>query len=470
MQDNVIIDTDSYKSCHYLTFPPNTSRMFSYMESRGGQYDRTVFFGLQYLLEEYLTKLIEPWMVKEAESFFKAHGEPFNTDGWNYIAKELKGNIPLKICAVDEGSIIPTHFPLLSAESTDEKTFWVVSWFETMLMRLWYPITVCTQSWHIKQLIKAYLKETADTIDGLPFKLHDFGSRGVSSHESAAIGGAAHLVNFQGSDTCAGVRLANRYYDHPMSGFSIPASEHSSITSWGKAHEVSAYQNMLNQFGKPGSIFACVSDSYDIFNAASVLWGETLKQKVIDSGATVIIRPDSGDPVEVVNKLLYILDGKFGSKVNSKGFRVLNNVRVIQGDGVNEETIKAVLRSAKLAGFSADNLAFGMGGALLQQVNRDTQRFAYKCSEISVKNEAVMTDGKSTMVSYTDIPVYKDPVTDPGKRSKAGRIGTNGGKFEVCPADSSANLLRTKFLNGMMTSRTNLTQIRSNTECQILGT
>lgn len=453
---NLILDTDSYKASHYLQYPPGTVGLFNYLESRGGEYKETVFFGLQYLLYKYLNKPIEFSDVDEAAVFFKKHGLPFNRDGWDLIASEHDGLIPLRIKAVDEGTVVPVGFPLLSCESTDPRLPWVVGWFETMLMRLWYPITVSTVSYHLKQMILESLIETSDDPHNqIPFKLHDFGSRGVSSYESAAIGGAAHLVNFMGSDTVPGILLANEYYEADMAGFSIPAAEHSTITSWGRENEEQAYENMLTQFAKPGSLVAIVSDSYDIFHAVNRIWGESLRQKVIDSGATVVIRPDSGEPVTMVNQLLFALESRFGSKVNSKGYRVLNHVRIIQGDGVNPYTISRILLSAKLAGFSTENLAFGMGGALLQKVDRDTQKFAYKCSSIRIQNCGGDEAG-------TDRDVFKDPVTDPGKRSKAGRIGTAfaDGKFQVVPDNDPSNILKVRYENGQLFNTTTLAEIR----------
>lgn len=473
---NLILDTDSYKASHYLQYPPGTTNLFNYLESRGGSYDKTVFFGLQYLLQEYLSKPVSRADVLEAAKFFKEHGLPFNLEGWMGIVEKHGGYIPLSIKAVPEGSVLPTKLPLLTAEATDPEFFWVVGWFETMIMRLWYPITVATLSYHVKQDIKKYLSETADDLSGLPFKLHDFGSRGVSSRESAAIGGAAHLVNFMGSDTVVGVDLANRYYYAGMAGFSIPAAEHSTIISWGQEHEVDAYQNMLTQFAKPGSILAVVSDSYNIYDAAQKLWGETLHDEVVKSGATVVIRPDSGDPVMVVNKLLYILEGKFGSKLNSKGYRVLNNVRIIQGDGLNPYVIEAILKSAKLAGFSADNLAFGMGGGLLQQVNRDTLRFAYKCSSISVADPQELADflasDQGKLVAHTR-DVFKNPVDDQGKKSKVGRIGTKhiwnddcdllacAPEYVVCEDGDPANILQPVFYNGTLQREQTFLDVRN---------
>lgn len=409
MRYNLILDTDSYKASHWLQYPPNTTAMYSYLESRGGKYPITVFFGLQYILKQYLAHPIEPWMVEEAATFFAAHGVPFNTEGWRYIAEDLKGRLPVRIKAVPEGSIVPIHNALITIESTDPKTFWLVSWLETLLLRVWYPTTVATQSWHLKQRIYKALVQTTDEPDAeIAFKLHDFGARGVSSCETSGIGGMAHLVNFSGSDTVQGVLYANHYYHHPMAAYSIPAAEHSTITAWGREGEVQAYQNMLDQFAKPGALVAVVSDSYDLWNAVDHLWGDLLRQAVIDSGATVVIRPDSGNPIEIVGKVLQRLDARFGSTLNGKGYKVLNHVRVIQGDGVNEDSISEILDSIERLGFSATNLAFGMGGALLQKLNRDTQQFAIKCSEVTVAGQA--------------IAVYKDPITDPGKASKRGRL------------------------------------------------
>jgi len=404
---NPILNTDSYKASHFLQYPPDANAMFSYIESRGGLYDKTVFFGLQMLLKEYLCRPIDSAMIAQAKAFYAAHGEPFNEAGWRYILDAHAGYLPVRIRAVPEGTVTPTQHVLLTVECDDPKAFWIVSWLETMLLRLWYPITVATQSWHIRQTIRAALQQSSDDLSQLPFKLHDFGARGVSSAESAAIGGAAHLVSFMGSDTILGVMATNLYYHDAMAAFSVPAAEHSTVTAWGADHEIDAFRNMLKQFGKPGAIVSVVSDSYDLF-AALDMWGGVLKQDVIDSGAMLVVRPDSGDPTAIVVQCLHALDASFGATMNSKQRKVLNHVRVLQGDGIDAQAIVAILAAIDQAGFAADNLVFGMGGALLQQVNRDTQRFAMKCSAIRVGT------------AWRD--VWKDPVTDAGKRSKRGRL------------------------------------------------
>lgn len=419
---NIILNTDSYKVSMFKQYPQGTTGVYSYIESRGGRYDKTVFFGLQAFIKEYLTKPITQEDIDIADEILTAHGEPFNRSGWQYILDTHRGYLPVKISAVPEGMVVPVKNVLATIENTDPECFWLTTYLETALLRaVWYGTTVATQSWHIKQVIKDYLEKTGDP-SSIDFKLHDFGARGVSSLESAGIGGAAHLVNFMGTDTISGILYAREYYGVGVAGFSIPAAEHSTITSWGRDNEVKAYENMVKQFGRAGSILGVVSDSYDIFNAASKLWGEELRQQVIDSGATVVIRPDSGDPVDVNRKLVQILGEKFGYTVNAKGFKVLNNVRLIQGDGINQQMVDMILRMFMADGWSADNIAFGMGGALLQGIDRDTQKFAMKCSSMS----RIRVTRNGDFIEWVD--VQKDPITDPGKKSKAGRVKlwTNG--------------------------------------------
>ena len=459
-----ILRTDSYKASHFLQYPPNTTGMYSYLESRGGRYGRTVYFGLQYLLKEYFEgSVVTPGDVEIAKQFFEAHGEPFPYEGWMRIATKLGGRLPVRIKAVPEGTVVPTHNVLMTVESTDPSTdpstFWVASWLETQIVRNgWYPITVATQDWHIKKIILEYLMETAnDPLGELPFKLHDFGARGVSSPESAGIGGMAHLTQFKGSDTVEGVLFANRFYHCLMAGFSIPAAEHSTITIWGREHETEAYQNMLRHFAKPGKLLACVSDSYDIWNAVENIWGDELRDAVQTSGATVVVRPDSGNPPEVVLKCLQILERKVGMEKNLRGYKVLPSYfRLIQGDGVNEDSIAEILSVMKTHGYSASNIAFGCGGALLQKLDRDTQKFAFKCSEGTV-------DGLPR-------DVFKDPVTDAGKRSKAGRMSLvmRNGAFETIHGEVNDSLLVPVFENGQLLVDHKLEDIRRRSDIALM--
>lgn len=449
---NILLCADSYKQSHYPQYPAGFDGYFGYGEARttGLNRDKTVFFGLQAILQEYLMESITSRDIAEAADVCKVHGVPFNMRGWRKVLDKHKGFMPVRIRAVPEGSVVPTKNALWTVESTDKELPFVGSFLETLLLRVWYPTTVATQSYLAKQVIKGALLRSADSLDGLPFKLHDFGARGVSSGESAALGGMGHLVNFQSTDTMEAIVAAKRCYGCGMAGYSIPASEHSTITSWGEAQEVDAYRNMLQVYGKKGALFACVSDSYNIFDAVSRLWGGELRDEVIASGATLVVRPDSGDPIVLLPELARRLEAAFGSTTNSKGYKVLNHVRLIQGDGIDSpETINAILNFFMAAGFSADNLAFGMGGGLLQKVNRDTFGFAMKCSAISVNGQ------------WRD--VYKNPVGDAGKASKKGRLDLrldSAGYQTLREELVSDSALQLVYENGKMHNIQTLDEIR----------
>lgn len=460
---NIILNSDSYKYSQFNQYPAGTEYVYSYIESRGGSWDATVYFGLQAFIKEYLTTPITKEDIDVAEAIITAHGEPFNRAGWEYILETHAGRLPVVIKSAPEGLIIPTKNVLATIENTDPKCAWLTSFLETAILRaIWYPTTVATNSYESKKIIHKWLEKTGDP-SLIDFKLHDFGARGVSSMESAAIGGAAHLVNFLGTDTISGILFAREYYNADIAGFSIPAMEHSTVTSWGKENEVDAYRNMVKQNAKAGGIFACVSDSYDIY-AACEKWGTELKQDVLDSGATLVVRPDSGNPSDVVVKCLYILEKHFGSTTNAKGFRVLHpQVRIIQGDGIDHSTIHSILFCMELAGFSADNIAFGQGGALLQMVNRDTMRFAMKCSAVGIR--------EGEFLEWRD--VYKDPITDSGKKSKKGRVTLweSNGEYQSSVTMPSGwtdkglawnHVLEEVYRDGAMVKEITFDQVRAN--------
>lgn len=407
---NPILDTDSYKASHYLQYPPDTKYLSSYIESRGGVYPATLFFGLQYFLLNYLSLPIFDGDIEEAEEFLHDHGLPFNRAGFKRIVDKHGGFFPVKIQAVPEGMLVPTSNVLVQMVNTDPELPWVTSYLETKLLRsVWYPTTVATTSFYCKRDLYYYwLKSSDSPIDNLDFKLHDFGARGVSSLESAGIGGASHLVNFKGSDTMSGIVVAQDYYDEPMAGFSIPAAEHSTITSWGgPQYEMAAFENILDKFGA-SPLVAVVSDSYDIWNAVDKMWPE-LDQRIRMEGTTVVVRPDSGDPIKTPVRVIQILMERFGYTTNSKGYKVLpDHIRVIQGDGIDRFSIRKILSRLDEFKLSIDNIAFGMGAGLLQKCDRDTCDFAMKVSAID--------RGAGWR------PVYKEPVDQAAKTSKKGRL------------------------------------------------
>ncbi len=413
LSDNIILNADSYKISHWMFLEDNTEYSFSYVEARlGAAFDYTVVFGIDYILQTGFSRPITKKMVDQAEALLTKHGEPFNRAGWDYIVNVHNGYFPIRIRAAKEGSIVPVSNALITVESTDPKfnAAWAASFVETDLMRVWYPITVATLSREMKKVILRSLIKTGDPAL-IPHKLVDFGSRGVSCKEQSMIGGAAHLVNFRSTDNLLGIAMAMDYYNADDStmdvvGDSIPATEHSVTTSWGKLREFDFFENIVDNILPKHGICSVVCDTYNLMGAIE-MFGK-LRSKIEKNGV-IVIRPDSGDPVEVTEQVVRKLDGLFGSTVNSKGYKVLNPcVRVIQGDGIDLDTLKDILDNYEKIGYSADNITFGSGGGLLQKVNRDTMRFAMKASHVVVNGEAR--------------DIQKVPLTDPTKASKKGKL------------------------------------------------
>ena len=406
---SIILNSDSYKASHWLQLPKNTTKIYSYIESRGGSYKESIFFGIQAFIKEYLLYPITQQDIDFAEQFLLQHGEPFNREGWQYILDKHNGYLPVKIKAVKEGSLIPVHNVLVTVENTDDKCAWLTSYIETILLRgIWYPVTVATRCFNMLSIIDSFYKKTVDnySIDKALFQRHSFGARGVSSGESAMIAGMAELLTSKGTDTIEGILGTQLYYNGQMTGFSIPASEHTIPLSWGKDNEIGYLRNMIKQFGKPGAIFAAVADTWDVYKYCKNILPQ-VKDDLITSGSKYVVRPDSGNPVEVSLKIVEILGEIFGYTTNSKGYKILHpSIGIIYGDAINEDSLQAILNAFAINGWASQNIAVGVGGYTIQMLNRDTMKFAMKAS-------AAIIDGKFHYLS-------KNPITDPSKKSKAG--------------------------------------------------
>lgn len=472
MSNNICTMSDSYKGTHWPQYPKGTTEVYSYLESRGGKFNNTLFYGLQIIIKKHLMgQVVTEQKIQSAKKLWDTHIGPgaFNEAGWRHILEKHNGHLPIKIKAVPEGTVVPTSNVLVTVVNTDPEVPWLTNYIETLLLQVWYPITVGTLSREIKKVLVDYLSKTTSLdSEGLKnqvsFMLHDFGYRGASSVESAGIGGSAHIINFLGTDTIAAIETAQEYYNTDnILAFSIPASEHSTITSWGEANEVKAMENMLDSY--PTGTVACVSDSFDIIRACGQYWGGVLRNKILQRDGRLVVRPDSGDPVETLRQVFKILWNRFPGTTNEKGFKVLHpNIRVIQGDGVNYESIKDILNMMVEEGFSVENIAFGMGGALLQKVDRDTQKFAFKCSHIVINGESV--DVRKNPVEINE----KGERVTSFKKSKSGYLklmskDEQNSVFEQMftqehSQDEIGDLMVTVFENGVLLKEWTFEEIR----------
>jgi len=467
---NKLLLTDSYKiGSHWKMYSPDTERVYSYFEARkGGEYPNIVFFGLQYILQKFLSgKFVSQHDIDEAEEICEAHlgnKNTFNRAGWEYILKEYDGYLPIRIKAVKEGAVVPISNVLFTVENTDSKCGWLTNYLESLISHVWYPCTIATASFYLKNIINKHLKLSADNSDGLTFMLHGFGYRSYTSNEAAEIGALAHLVNFKGTDDILAIKSAKEFYDallHSIA-YSVPASEHSVMSSRGKEGEVDVVENLLNTF--PTGVLSVVGDTYDIYNFVNNFVCGKFKDRILNRDGVFVVRPDSTSPEHPTKEsiTLWIVEtlyNKLGGYVNSKGFKVINkHCKVLYGDGLSSKDIDLILTTLEEHGFSAENIAtFGCGSGLVQKnINRDTCRFAFKSSW-----------QQRSGIGYD---IFKQP-KDESKTSKRGRFKlvlkntSIGETYDTVPEiDPRKDQLRLVFENGYLFNRENFSEIRKNAE------
>lgn len=456
--NNPLMRVDSYKVTHHKMLAPGTQYLYSYLESRGCDYevplDDIVWFGLQYKLVTFIHELeaalfggIGEDFINAAEHYITEHIGPgiFNRAGWEHILQ--LGRLPLCIKALPEGTVVPQHTPLMTIVNTDPDSAWLTNWVETELLHVWAPTTTATVSRKVKQILQTYLQHTGCDLDKLDFMLHDFGYRGASSRETAMVNGMAHLLNFKGTDTMVALQGMRAYYGaREMPAFSVPASEHSVMSSLGPDGELKMIERLLYQY--PTGILSIVIDTYDTLRAVEYL--AKFEEEIAQRDGLVVVRPDSGDPASTTLLVVEKVAGLFGWKINDSNFKELTGkVRVLWGDGIGPDGVQDVLSTLHRNGWAANVMAcFGMGGGLLQKQNRDTLKFAIKCT-------AQFRDGE-----WHDI--WKDPVTDTGKASRRGLLfvqrdvlGTvvTTGDPDYIMADQPGDMLEIVYRDGIMLSQ-----------------
>jgi len=437
---NIITNVDSYKNAHSWMYPEGTEYVSSYIESRGGIYPSILFAGLQPFLREYLMHPFTIDDIHEAHDVHVSMGIPFQRQNWIDLLNDHGGYLPLEIEAVPEGTVVPTRNVLVQVVNTDPKYHWVTGFVETALLRaVWYTSTVATTSWIAKQHIRHFLDKTSDHPEMIRMYLHDYGARGVSSFESAALGGVGHLINFDQTDNVPGYVGSRRWYNGPAPRGAAVFLEHAAIAASGLENEAALFRRLL-QF--PGAAVGLLCDTYDHDNAVKNIIGRELNAEIRNYGGLVIARCDSGDPVVVPVDTVESLMESFGSEVNSKGYRTLPPfIRVVQGDGLTLDTYVGIYAELERRGLAADNVLCGMGGGLLQKLDRDSMNFGMKASAVRINGQ------------WRD--VFKAPKGSQMKRSKAGRLAlckVDGDyrtvRHDEVPADE--NLLTPVFRNGKL--------------------
>ncbi|USN15400.1 nicotinamide phosphoribosyltransferase [Brevundimonas phage vB_BpoS-Kikimora] len=457
---NLIADTDSYKLGHWRLYRKGTTTVYSYIESRGGRYGEVMFAGLQQLLYEKLGQPITREQVEEMAAFVPAHGLPFNREGWEIILNEYGGRLPLLIKSVPEGLVVPTKNALFSIENLDPRLPWLTSYLETMILRdLWTACTIATRIFFMTRRINTHWGQFSDNPMS-PFALLDFSSRGTMGYDHSEIGGIAYLFHFMGSDNVPAVRAANYYYFDTMSGHSVMAGEHSISCSFGRDNDDDYIRNSL-EVVDPKTPLSLVGDSWDIFKFAQKVVTNH-KELIINKEISFVTRPDSGDIPTVLPPVFQTLAAGFGTDRNAKGRDVIRyGAKVLQGDGMNEDTHMQPFELADALGIAPDSVITAAGGGLMTaDLDRDVNKWAMKASEMIIDGERV--------------DIYKDPITDPGKKSKRGRFGLvrdENGAFQtinrVNDAEDRADLIEARFYKGDVINASTLAQVRERVSAQL---
>jgi nicotinamide phosphoribosyltransferase len=406
LRQNFVLESDTYKYSHVPEiYPEDTEALHAYLSARvKGQ--RVVQFGPQMWIKKKLLAPIRRYDIDEAEDFMMAHMGCFDRGFWEHILNTYGGYIPLTIRGLPEGTVTNSTDTLVTVQCDDPRIFPLAQFIEaSMQSDLWYTTTIATNDLENYEVAKSHFDLFSDNPGMLPFMLHDFGARGATCEEQRQMGGAAHLVFFQGSDTVSGVRAANLFYNCQMAGYGVRATEHSIQCAYGPERQEEYIQRVLDVHAKPGNIVSLVIDGYNLYRETQLLCTK-FKDKIIASGAKVVFRPDSGDMFETVPYVLAEQAAAFGTTTNSKGKKVINHVGAIQGDGIDKTTFMLLMQKVVSLGYAPECLVMGSGGGLLQKVNRDTLKFAQKASAIKVNGQ------------WQDM--FKDPITDPGKKSKTG--------------------------------------------------
>lgn len=468
MNKNLLLATDVYKLGHMLFYPAGTTKIYSYLCARStNKESKALWYGLQYYIKQFLLRGVTNEDVDEFLSYRKnilgTHSEEVERKA---RALAALGYIPVEIKAAPEGMVIDNQNVLATVTNTHPEFAWVVGFMESLLLKVWNTTTVATASLKYKKLVSGLAKKTSDSEFLVPFLVHDFGYRGCSSEETAALSGGAHLINFLGTDTIPAIKFAKTYYNatEPV-GLSVPASEHSVMCAYGKDGEMKAFTRMLDL--NPTGIVSIVSDTYDFFNVLTN-FAVQLKDRIIARDGKVVFRPDSGDPKLILcgdpsakegspeyKGAIRILEEVFGSTINSKGYRELNpKVGLIYGDGMYYERFKDILETIAAMGYATTNLVIGIGGLLLQQHNRDDLGFAFKATYAEVNGEVR--------------ELFKDPVTDQKKRSHKGlmMLVKEGETYKTIDQVSwekeKEGILATVFKDGVLIREFTFDEVRAN--------
>lgn len=421
---------DFYKADHRSQYPKGTSLVFSNWTPRSTRLvgtDHVVLFGLQYFIKCFLVDLWNSeFFSKPVDEVVDSYSKRMQNAGLDISTEHIRqlhelGHLPIEIWSLPEGSRVPVGVPMFVFWNTHPDFFWITNYIETSLSAtLWGPCTSATIANLYKRILKHACKKSGGDMGMVNFQGHDFSFRGMHGIEAAAVSGAGHLTSFCGTDTVPAIDFVENYYgadpSKEMVGGSVPATEHSVMCMGTQQNEIETYRRLIADT-YPKGIVSIVSDTWDYWGVWTNILPK-LKDDIMGREGTVVIRPDSGDPVKIIVGDPDATPGTpehkgsfemawdlFGGTVNEQGFKVLDShIGLIYGDSITTDRCKRICEGLIAKGF-VPTCVFGIGSFTYQYNTRDTFGFA-------VKATAGVVDGELR-------EIFKDPKTDNGDKKSA---------------------------------------------------
>lgn len=507
MNKNVInpcLMTDGYKTGHHLMYAPNTTMVYSNYTCRSTQRMQknaqdVVVFGIQYTFK-YINEMWKDHFFSQPKSEVCEEAKEYLSSylGCDYDVSHFEalhdlGYLPIEVKALPEGTITKAGIPLFTIKNTLPEFFWVTNFLETLISTLiWKPVHSASLALAYRKVLNKYAKETdVNNLWFVDFQGHDFSLRGMQSPEAGISSGMGFATIFKGSDTIPILKALKYYYNDKDTVFSVNATEHSVMCSGSKENEVETFRRLMQTF--PKGILSVVSDTWDLWKVCSE-YLPLLKNEILSRDGKLVIRPDSGDPVDIIcgkglksefeeNKyyekevidnegdswyedeiteqeykgVIELLWDTFGGTINEQGYKVLDpHIGAIYGDSITLERAEQICERLKQKGFASTNIVYGVGSYSLGFSTRDQQGGAVKSTYVEINGEGV--------------EIFKDPVTDDGtKKSAKGLLKvyldeeTNELKLkDQCTlSEEKTGLLETMFLNGELVKETTFTEIRN---------
>ncbi len=477
---NPLLYTDGYKVDHRRQYPNQTTLVYSNWtprKSRIAGIEEVVFFGLQYFLKKYVIEDFNTsFFHQPKQEVVSKYARRIN----NYLGTNAVGTahiealhdlgyIPMVFKALPEGVSVPIRVPMFTMYNTKPEFFWLTNYFETLLSTtVWLPCNSATIAKQYRKLLDKYAKETSSIPEFVDWQGHDFSMRGMAGLEAALLSAAGHLLSFTGSDTIPAIDFLETYYqansDQELVGGSVAATEHSVMCMGTNSGEQETFKRLITET-YPAGIVSIVSDTWDLWKVLTE-YLPSLKQEVLARDGKVVIRPDSGDPVDIIcgnpngktteekKGVIQLLWDIFGGTTNSKGFKELDaHIGAIYGDSITLERAEAICQRLKQNGFASTNVVLGIGSFTYQYNTRDTFGFAMKATYGEVDGE-----GRE---------IFKDPITDDGtKKSAKGliKIEKQNGAYQLIDQvsweEEKQGELKEVFRDGKLLIDQSLAEIR----------